>query len=271
MDLVTSAMLGGGSLLSGLGGFLGSGNLSQANSQAGMQSAMMQAIAMQQAQQRFSEAQAGLRPYMQTGSQALNMLMGYLQGGAEQIGGGGSSLISTFAPTQARLEQTPGYQFVRSQGLRAAQNSAAARGLGSSGNAVQGGIDYASNLASTTFQNQLDNYLRQNQQAYSMLFNPGQMGAQAAGQNMAGVGNFNAQMLGAASGVGNALAGGTLGSANAQVNGLNSLFGGMGNALSMAGMYGNMPQITSATNYGLQGPAFHNVIGGAGPYAVPTI
>lgn len=273
MDPVTMAMVGGGSLLSGLGGFMNAGNLAQANSQASQQSAMLQAIAMQQAQERFSQAQAALQPFMQTGSQSLNLLMKYLQGGAEKIGGGGSTLISNFAPTIEQLEKTPGYQFIKDQGTKAAQNAAAAKGLGSSGNALQSGVDYAEKLAGTTWGQQLDSYLKQNMQAYNMLFSPGQLGAQAAGQNMAGVANFNNSMLGAATGVGNTLAGGTMGAANAQANGINSLFGGMGNALMMGGMYGMNPYgVQSATNFGTQGPAFRNVYGGAGPgFAVPTV
>ena len=146
MDPLTMGLMAGGSLLSGVGGMINGGNLANANRQAGQQSAMLQAIAMQQAQERFSAAQQGLQPYMANGANALKLLMGYLQGGANGIGGGGNSLMSTFAPTMQQLEQTPGYQFVRNQNLKAVQNSAAARGLGSSGNALQSGVDYANNM-----------------------------------------------------------------------------------------------------------------------------
>ena len=180
--------------------------------------------------------------------------------------------MSTFAPTMQQLEQTPGYQFVRNQNLKAVQNSAAARGLGSSGNALQSGVDYANNMASTTFQQQLQNYMAQNQQAYNMLFNPSQLGANAAGMNMQGVTNFNGQMLGAASGVGSALGGATIGAANAQATGINSLFGGMGNALTSMGSmnaYYNSPAFSSpgGTNNGI----FKSVVGGLGPYPVQTV
>ena len=74
----------------------------------------------------------------------------------------GNDLINTsqqnvaFNPinmTQAELEATPGYQFTRNQGLKAVQNSAAARGLGSSGMAQRGAAEYATGLADTTWQN----------------------------------------------------------------------------------------------------------------------
>jgi hypothetical protein len=59
--------------------------------------------------------------------------------------------------TEAELVQTPGYQFNLSQGLRAAQNSAAARGLGVSGAALRGAANYATGLADSTYQNQFAN------------------------------------------------------------------------------------------------------------------
>lgn len=243
MDPLTMGLMAGGSLLSGVGGIMGGNSLANANRSAGNQSAMLNAIAMQQAQQRFSKAQGLMKPYITSGTNALDMLMGYLQGGANGVGGGGDSLISTFAPTMERLEQTPGYQFVKNQGLKAVQNSAAARGLGSSGNALQQGADYATNLASTTFQQQLQNYMAQNQQAFNMLFNPAQMGGNMAQANLQGVNNFNNTMLGAAQGVGNTMGNALIGGASAQANGMNSLFGGMGNALTGMGSwnaYSNM-------------------------------
>lgn len=59
--------------------------------------------------------------------------------------------------TQAELEATPGYQFSLNQGLRAAQNSAAARGLGVSGAALAGAAKFATGLADNTYQNQFAN------------------------------------------------------------------------------------------------------------------
>lgn len=59
--------------------------------------------------------------------------------------------------TQAELEATPGYQFVRSQGLQATQNAAAAKGLGISGAALKGAATYATGLADSTYQNQFNN------------------------------------------------------------------------------------------------------------------
>jgi hypothetical protein len=63
-----------------------------------------------------------------------------------------------FAPTMDQLSQTPGYQFTLQQGEQAVQNSAAALGLGSSGPALKGAVNYAEGLAGTTYQQQFNNY-----------------------------------------------------------------------------------------------------------------
>lgn len=245
MDPVTMAALyGAGSLISGAGGYLGAQKTAAASQQAGNMNAMMQAIAMQQAQQRFDEAKGTLTPYTGAGATTIGMLSKYLQGtGAQQagVGGGGANLLSTFAPTMAQLEATPGYQFARSQGLGAMTNAAAARGLGTSGNLVRGLGEYATGFASQTFQQQLENYMRQNQQAYNMLMGPSQLGAQAGQAIMQGASQFNPQMLAAAQGVGTSYGQGLLGQANAQAQGYNVLAGNIGSAMRMpfmASMYG---------------------------------
>jgi len=293
MDPTMLAMMGGtalSGLLSGVGGFFGGQKQSAANQQASMMSMLAQQQAIQQAQNNYNAASSMLKPYATGGTKALDLLMGYLQGGAENIGGGGSSLISTFAPTMQQLEKTPGYQFALDQGLKAVQNSAAAKGMGSSGNALQGGVNYAQGLASTTFQQQLQNYLTQNQQAFNMLFNPSQLGSGAAQANMQGTANFNNALLGAATNLGNTMAGGIMGQGNAQAGGLQALAGGVGSGISNAASLPFMAQLyreklagTANQNPLVSGPSslwdwgssnsspFVNVVGGAGSLPVPTL
>lgn len=59
--------------------------------------------------------------------------------------------------TQEELEKTPGYQFTRQQGLKATQNSAAARGLGVSGAALKGAATFATGLADNTYEQRFAN------------------------------------------------------------------------------------------------------------------
>lgn len=53
--------------------------------------------------------------------------------------------------TQAELEATPGYEFTLAQGLKSTQNSAAARGLGTSGAALKGAATFATGLSDSTY------------------------------------------------------------------------------------------------------------------------
>ena len=278
MDPVTIALMAGGSALSGIGGYLGSQKQAGAALQAGNTNAIMQAIAMQQAQQRFSEAKGALTPYTDVGASTIGMLSKYLQGtGAQQagVGGGGANLLSTFAPTMAQLEATPGYQFAREQGLGAMTNSAAAKGLGVSGNLVRGMGEYATGFASQTFNDQLKNYLMQNQQAFNMLYQPSQLGAQAGQAIMQGTSQFNPQMMAAAQGVGQSYGQGVMGSANAQAQGIESLFGGLGNAATIGGYYNDKysnPLSGSKPTSVYSGPAFAQTpVGGYMSAGVPTI
>lgn len=74
--------------------------------------------------------------------------------------------------TQAELEQTPGYQFTRDQGLKSVQSAAAARGLGISGAALKGAAEYTTGLANKTYQDQFN--LQQKRFADLLELNTGQ-------------------------------------------------------------------------------------------------
>jgi len=138
-------------------------------------------------EQMYNTTRGDLNPYNLTG-QAAN----------QQI-----SAMSpfSFAPTQAQLEATPGYQFNLSQGLKATQNSYAAQGLGTSGAALKGAASYASGLADTTYQNQFSNALNSYNTNLAKLQGQANLGENAAAQT----GNYGTQ---AASNAGQAIVGG---------------------------------------------------------------
>lgn len=94
-----------------------------------------------------------LAPYRDEGQYAMTELNKRLE-----------HLVSPIEMDQAALEKTPGYQFTKAQGLKAVQNSAAARGLGVSGAALKGGATFATELANKTYQDQfnLENVNRTN-------------------------------------------------------------------------------------------------------------
>ena len=144
-------------------------------------------------------------------------------------------LTSPIKMDQAALEQTPGYQFTKTQGLKAVQNSAAARGLGVSGAALKGAATFATGLADQTYKTQFDieNINRSN--AYNRLkgvIDAGQ-GA-AAGTGAAGTSAANTA-AGAAIGAGNAQAAAW----NAAGGAIGKAAGDVGGYAAYKGLYGN--------------------------------
>jgi hypothetical protein len=94
-----------------------------------------------------------------TGNEAMGNALALANSGRT---GGGPDYLTQAAGmvpgqmTQAELEQTPGYQFDLSQGLKAVQSAAAARGLGVSGASLKGAGTYATGLANKTYLDQFN-------------------------------------------------------------------------------------------------------------------
>lgn len=225
-----TAILGGGALQA-VSGLLGGANSSNAATQA----AQVQATAAHEAAQNqlaeFGQIRSDLAPFRDAGSGAISTLAPLI-GTAPGTNPLTAPLTRPFAPTLAQLQSTPGYQFVLDQGQKAVTNSFAAQGLGSSGAALKGAANYAEGLAGTTFQQQFQNYLAQNQQIYNMISGQGNLGENAAAQTGAlGTQNTLAANNFATSGAA-ATAGGIVGSANA----LNSALSGVSGAGSSTGL-----------------------------------
>lgn len=217
-----SALIGGAAMLGGAA-LSSSAAKSAANTQA---SAANRAADVQM--EMYNRTRADLRPFMEGGAQGFNALMANLD-----------RLTAPIVMDQATLEQTPGYQFALKQGLRAVQNSATARGLGNSGAAMKGAADYATGLASGTYQQQFNNAMLNQQNAFNRLMGVTQIGQSSA----AGVG---AQGTQTAANVGNALMGGANAQAAAGIAGANAFntalsgLGGMSMAGKFDGLYGSM-------------------------------
>ena len=160
-------------------------------------------------QQQYQQTRADLLPYNTAGQAATTALQ--------------STPAFNFSPTEAQLEATPGYQFTLNQGLKATQNSNAARGLGVSGAAEKGAASYATGLADTTYQNQFANALNTYQTNLAKQQNLASTGENAAAQT----GNYGTQTAAnigsTAVGAANASAAGTIGAANAASSGIGSI------------------------------------------------
>lgn len=136
-------------------------------------------------------------------------------------------LTSPIEFTQEAIENTPGYKIQKRLGEKAIQNSAAARGLGVSGAALRGAIEFNKDLNLTTYKDQfaLENTNRTN--AYNRLREVTDIGRQAAGAT-ATAGQS------AASGAASAYIGG----GNAAAAGYNAIAGAVADTADTIGGYG---------------------------------
>jgi hypothetical protein len=258
-----TAVIGGVTSLAG--GLLGSRGASQAantQAQAASQAADVQAQAalraaeLQQqtareqmaAQERMFERQVGLQePWREAGVNALR-----------QMQAGAAPLPPAFTG-QVNMMADPGYQFRLSEGLKALDRQAAARGGLISGSALKAaqrfGQDYASGEYGAAYGRALTEYDASRQLAteqYNRLAGMAGTGQVTSGQlaNAAGqYGSNVSNILGAAGqagaqgilGAGAAGAGGLMNSAQARASGYvgqaNALAGGLGNVGNMAMQY----------------------------------
>jgi hypothetical protein len=258
-----AAAVAGGAIVGGVASSVIGGNAakSAANTQAdaATYSADLQNQAIQQ-------ERTDLQPYAYFGQSSINPLIQAL--GYNAIQGenglyswtkdGSSPLQQTFsygdftAPTGAEAAATPGYQFTLDQGLKAAQNSASARGLGSSGAAIKGAEKYATGLADSTYGDTYNRSLsayttNRNNALGNFTTNYGVasdnanklLGLVTLGQNSAamqgatGVQGANSVANTVASAA-NAQAAGTVGAANAATSGISTAVNGGTNALLLS-------------------------------------
>lgn len=203
MGIGAAAAVGIGAAAS-IGGALISANASKSAASTQANAANRAADLQLQEQQ---QVRSDLAPFRTVGENATNRLAAFQ----------GLPGIDTLPPgaENSFLENTPGYQFALTQGLKSVQNSAAARGLGTSGAALKGAAGFATGLAQNTYQQNLLNPLEfLSGQGESAAAQTGQLGTQGAATAGAGI-----------VGAGNAGAAGTVGAANAAAGGLNSAAG----------------------------------------------
>lgn len=219
------AIIGGVSSL--VGDVLGSnaaGKAASAQAQAAQQAQLLEqqnanrALGLESGAQQ--QSQANLSPYVQSGQMALSRL---------------NAMQPFSAPTAEQAAQTPGYQFQLQQGLKALQNSAAARGGLLSGGTSKAINDYAQGQAASNYGNTYNRALQTYQTNFGNQYSLAGQGLGAA-TNLSSLGQQNA----------NAGAGILENSANAQAS-----------ALQNAGA-------ARASGYAAQGNILGNAIGGAG-------
>ncbi|ACS41682.1 hypothetical protein [Methylorubrum extorquens] len=224
----------------GLGSAASAGaSLFGANSAANASKKAAQIAAATQ-MQMYNQTRTDLEPFRQVGEYAGGQLTNRL-----------TELTSPIVMDQAALEATPGYRFTLNQGLKAGQNSAAARGLGLSGAAIKAATNYAAGLADQTYMNQFNVANTNQSNAFNRLLQATQLGQGAAAQTATagtatgqGIANNMIQS-------GNAQAGAAMAGANAVGSAANNF----GNYYAFAPILNQVLQnrLTNATGGGYLG------------------
>jgi hypothetical protein len=196
---------------------------------ASQQAAQTQANAAAQANQllaqQYQQQRADLAPFTTAGLGAQNQLLTFLglPGGTQGANFGKYS--GDFTGADLLANQDPGYGFRLSEGQKALERSAAARGGLLSGGTGKKLLGYGQEMGSQEYQNAYNRYQTNRANQLSPLFSlTGSGQASAAGQ-AAAAGNYGAGAAGNLTSAGAAQAAGDVGAANAVSSGLGSYLG----------------------------------------------
>jgi len=183
---------------------------SASKSAAGTQAAAAGSAAQLQNEQ-YRQTREDQMPWLKAGEQALNKLV---------------PLATDYTPFgMSQFQADPGYGFRMSEGMKALERSAAARGGLLSGATLKGIQRFGQDLGSQEYQNAFNRYQTERAARLQPL------------QSLAGVGQTTAQQLGQAgqtmaSNVGESLTSGAAARASGYVGGANALTQGLGTYLN---------------------------------------
>lgn len=152
-------------------GIIGAGaQIWSANKAADTQKSTADKVAAIQ-QQQYGQTRADLAPYRDIGTQASTELSGKL-----------SDLTAPISIDPNMLENSDYYKFAMTQGQKAVQNAAAARGLGKAGAALKGAAAFAKGLATDTYKTAFDMENTNKTNAFSRLKSLVDVGENAGAQ-----------------------------------------------------------------------------------------
>lgn len=204
MSFVTAALIAGGATLaSSLIGSRAAGKAADVQAGAARSAAELQ-------KEQYEQTRADLAPWRAAGEQALNKLIpltDYTKFGA------------------AQFQQDPGYTFRLSEGQKALDRSAAARGGLISGGALKAAQRYGQDMGSQEYMNAFNRYQTERAAQLQPL------------QSLAGVGQTTATQLGQAgqnyaSNAGNLMTSGAAAQGAGYVGQANAITGGLGTYLN---------------------------------------
>lgn len=163
----------------------------------------------------YNQTRADLAPYRQMGEDAYATLQPKLK-----------DLTDGVSIDPNVLKDSDYYRFTESQGLKAAQNSAAARGLGKSGAALKGATSFAEGLATGTYKDAFSMAVTNQTNTFNRL------------KSLIDTGNNAAAQTGSAgSSAATGAASAQIGAGNAQAAGINAAGGAISNAATNVGGY----------------------------------
>ena len=208
-------IVGGALVISSGIGALASNRAADTQAEAQMQAAQVQ-------KDIYEQQKALQEPYRQAGLEGQNRLMAYLGLGDTSATGYGQWAAPSLTAQTFNQYQDPGYAFRMSEGLKALDRTAAARGGLLSGSAMKAAQQYGQGLASEEYQNAFNRYQTSRAAALSPLQQLQGIGQAAASNQAASAGQYGTGVASALTGAANAQAAGTMGTANAISSGLGS-------------------------------------------------
>lgn len=207
---MVAALQAGGSIVAG------NQQAAAAGEAAGIQSAAMDRALAEQKRQ-FDAQQTNLKPWLEAGGRALTELENFDQNN----------------PAFSFTQDDPSYTFRFNEGLKALQNSAAARGTLLSGNTMRSITDYGQQAASQEYQNAFNRYQTTRGQKLNRIQSLAGVGQSAVQQANSAGQNYANSMGNLVTGQGQAQAQGMTDAAGAKTMGWvgagNAILGGLNN------------------------------------------
>jgi len=194
-------------------------------SNASKKAANVQAQAARDAQaaqdRRYEDQKALQEPFRQGGLTAQQEIMQLLGIGGDKNAPGYGSLGKSFGTEQ--FQQDPGYAFRQSEGMKALERSAAARGNLMSGSTMKGIQRFGQDLASQEYQNAFNRYQTERAAKLNPLQSLMGSGQSAANVMTGAAGQMGQNEAANLYNAGQARASGYIGSANALNNALGQI------------------------------------------------
>lgn len=167
----------------------------------------------------YDDQKAQNKPFYDTGVKGINRMADVMGLSGNKSADGYGSLTRRF-DMQTDYIEDPGYKFRLSEGNKALDRAAAAKGSYFSGRAAKDLTRFAEDSASQEFGNAYDRWDRGNTTTFNRLASVAGVGQTAAGQTQAAGSNYGNQAAANITGIGNATAAGKVGAANALTGGI---------------------------------------------------